>query len=433
MGRLLLIALRNLGQHKRRTLMLGGAIAGVTALLVLVLALSHGANEVMLRTATTVMTGHVNVGGFFKVTSGQPAPVVKDFREIEALIKKEVPEVDYVVARGRGWGRLVGDEGIIQVGITGIDIGGERGFKDTVRVVAGSLDDLNKPNALLLFEEQAKKLGAGVGDALTISAPTPRGVNNTVDVVLVAIVKDMGLMGNFSAFVNNEAVRSLYQLNDQTTGALQVYLHDIEKTEQVKEKLREVLAGAGHSLMADDPRVFWQKFETVSREGWVGQKLDVTTWKAETSFLAWTSAILTALGGLLVFVLVAIIAVGVMNALWIAIRERTREVGTLRAIGMQRRSVLFMFLAEGFLLGMLSTVAGALLGLGISAVINAAHVPVPLVAQLFLMSDRLHLSTTPGAVIGAVLFITFCTTFVSIFPSFLAARLRPVTAMHHIG
>ena len=34
--------------------------------------------------------------------------------------------------------------------------------------------------------------------------------------------------------------------------------------------------------------------------------------------------------------LLVIIAVGIMNTLWIAIRERTREIGTLRAIGMQR-------------------------------------------------------------------------------------------------
>ena len=39
-------------------------------------------------------------------------------------------------------------------------------------------------------------------------------------------------------------------------------------------------------------------------------------------------------------------SIGIMNTMWIAIRERTREIGTLRAIGMQRRAVLWMFLLE---------------------------------------------------------------------------------------
>ena len=76
MTQLLLIALRNLGSHKRRTLLLGGAIAGVTALLVVLMGLSNGIQTTTVETATTLMTGHVNVAGFYKVTAGQSAPVV---------------------------------------------------------------------------------------------------------------------------------------------------------------------------------------------------------------------------------------------------------------------------------------------------------------------------------------------------------------------
>ena len=50
------------------------------------------------------------------------------------------------------------------------------------RSTSGNLDDLAQPNTILLFEEQAKKLDVKVGDAITISAPTTRGTNNTIDV-----------------------------------------------------------------------------------------------------------------------------------------------------------------------------------------------------------------------------------------------------------
>ena len=118
----LTIAFRNLVQHRRRTVFLGAAIAAVTALLVLLTGLSTGMRETMLDTATTLSTGHVNVGGFFKVTAGQAAPVVTDYQKVLEVAKKAVPEMDFAVHRGRGWAKVVSDTGSMQLGITGIDI-----------------------------------------------------------------------------------------------------------------------------------------------------------------------------------------------------------------------------------------------------------------------------------------------------------------------
>ena len=92
--------------------------------------------------------------------------------------------------------------------------------------------------------------------------------------------------------------------------------------------------------MDPDPRAFWMKFEKVNREDWTGQKLDVTTWEDEMSFIPWTITAITWLSCMLIVILLVVIVVGIMNTMWIAIRERTREIGTLRAIGMQRGTVL---------------------------------------------------------------------------------------------
>ena len=74
MGTVILIGLRNLRQGGRRTVLLGLALALVTLLLVLLDALAAGLETSMLRSATTLSSGHVNVGGFFKVSSGQASP-----------------------------------------------------------------------------------------------------------------------------------------------------------------------------------------------------------------------------------------------------------------------------------------------------------------------------------------------------------------------
>lgn len=70
----LLIAFRSLVQHGRRTALLGTAIAAVTALFVLLNGLSTGVRETMIDTATTLSTGHVNVGGFSRLRSVRPRP-----------------------------------------------------------------------------------------------------------------------------------------------------------------------------------------------------------------------------------------------------------------------------------------------------------------------------------------------------------------------
>jgi ABC-type antimicrobial peptide transport system permease subunit len=128
-----------------------------------------------------------------------------------------------------------------------------------------------------------------------------------------------------------------------------------------------------------------------------------------------------------------VVSVGLMNTLWIAIRERTREIGTLRAIGMQRRRVMVMFLLEALVLSISGVVAGTALALLTQVGLNAAHLHVPLAAQFMLMRDTLTFTADPEAILRGVGIIVAATMLVSLFPSFRAARLQPVTAMHHIG
>jgi putative ABC transport system permease protein len=433
MRQLFLIAFRNLVTHRRRTLMLGGAIAGVTMLLVVLLGLLNGIRSTILESATTLMTGQVNVAGFFKVTAGQSAPVVTHYKKVLEVVQAHVPELDYVAERGRGWAKVVSDTGSLQVGVNGIDIANEPGFRRVVQLQQGSLDALTEPGTILIFQEQATRLGVRVGDVITLSAYTLRGAANTVDVKVGAIARNIGLLSAFNTYVSAPTLRALYALNEDSTGGLLLYLKDIRDVPKVEARLRQVLPAAGFQLMDKDPRAFFQKFEVVNREGWTGQKLDVTNWEDEIAFVQWTLTAITWLSFVLIGILLTIIAVGIMNTLWIAIRERTREIGTLRAIGMQRTRVLAMFLVEAFSLSLASATFGALLGLLVCALVNAAHLNAPLTVQLFLMREEVHFAVLPSALLGSVMLITGCTTAISLIPSFLAARLQPVTAMHQVG
>jgi putative ABC transport system permease protein len=431
----LTIAFRSLVQHRRRSFFLGLAIAAVTSLLVLLNGLSTGVNETMMDTATTLSTGHLNVGGFYKVTAGQAAPVVTDYKKVLAVAQKTVPEMAFAVHRGRGWAKVIADTGSMQLGVTGIDVRSEPKFASVLNLVSGKLDDLAQPGTILIFDNQAEKLGVKVGDALTISAPTTRGTNNTIDVRVVAIAHSLGLLSTWNCFVPIESLRALYQLNQDSTGVVQIMLErkDLDNIPAIAGRLRQSLEQSGYRVMAADPRAFWMKFQSVSREDWTGQKLDVTTWEDEISFMRWTLTALQGLSTVLIVILIAIIIIGIMNTMWIAIRERTREIGTLRAIGMHRREVLWMFLLESLMLGLLASAVGVVASAAIAAGLNAAHIPVPSGLQFFLMSPVLHLSVHGSLLISSVVTITLVTGLAALYPSIRAARLRPVVAMSHFG
>lgn len=430
------LAGRNLARHARRNLFLGGALGAVTFLLVLLGGLTTAMEQAMMQSAETLLTGHVNVGGFFKVTAGSAAPLVSDYPKALETLKAQVPDIDFYTSRVRAWAKAVSETSSMDLVLGGIDVDKEPALPKVLHLVEGSLDELRKPGTLLLFEAQAKRLKVKVGDAVTISAPTARGVNNTADVRVAAIARDVGLLSSFSALMEASSVRALYGLNTNTTGAIHVYLKDSspEHLKAVAARLRTAYAETGWRVMEPEAQPYWMKLmQTVPAEDWTGQKLDITTADDEMGQFKQFITALRVVTGLLVFILMIVVVIGILTTLTIAVRERTKEIGTLRAIGMQRTKVLWLFVLETGLLGLLGTAGGAL-GAGVlAALVNRASIELPAAVQVFLAMDHLRIALVPGAILGNILFLSLVTVFASIFPARRAARLRPVTAMHHIG
>jgi len=234
-------------------------------------------------------------------------------------------------------------------------------------------------------------------------------------------------------FVPKETVRKLYDLKENVSGAVMIYLDDIEQSEATMEHLRKVFQAEGYEVMDHDPRPFFFKFEQVLGEDWTGQQLDLTTWEDEVSFLTWILTAVDTVSFILIAVLTVIIIIGIMNTMWISVRERTAEVGTMRAIGMRKSQVLMLFMFEALLLGFVSTCIGAGLGAVLALVIDAAQIEVPVEAMsVILMSDTLNLSVKLSQVVTAVVSFTVITALSAAWPSFRAAQMQPVTAIHHI-
>jgi ABC-type antimicrobial peptide transport system permease subunit len=197
-------------------------------------------------------------------------------------------------------------------------------------------------------------------------------------------------------------------------------------------RLRTLLEAKGYRLMEHQAAAYFMKFESTNGEDWTGQKLDLTIWKDEVSFLTWVLTGFQTLTAFLVLVLVAIVAVGIMNTMGNAVRERTGELGTLRAIGMRRSRVMLLIVLEAALLGLGAGIVGA--GVGALVALGVASLHVELGAEALrsiLFSDELRLTLTTGLVVQGVIVVVALTVLASLLPARRAARLPPITAMQH--
>lgn len=446
------IAFRNIVKNRTRSLILGISISVTTIILTLLMAMTSGIEDTMLRSSTTLLTGHVNIAGFHKISSSSASPVITNFKKLNQIAHENVKNTDVIIDRIKGWGKIISDTSSVQSPMWGIDINSEKGIKNVLELASkeeyidgyvkgketsdteGNIEDLVNTGTIILFATHAKKLKVRVGDTVTASMPTYRNTSNTKDLRVIAVLKDIGFLSQFSIFMNKKDLRDIYQLNDDTTGQIMIYLKNINEVPRVENDLRKIISENGFRLMEKEAKPFWSKFERVAAETWTGLKIDITTWEDEISFMKWVIKTFAALSVALVLVLLFIIVLGITNAIWMSIKERTNEIGTLRSIGMQRRNIILMFILEGAILSIISTVVGLILGVLFCYILNWVQIPVSSMAfRAMILSDHMIFLVKLPNIISSFFIITVFTTSGAIIPAYKASKMKPITAINYIN
>jgi len=109
----------------------------------------------------------------------------------------------------------------------------------------------------------------------------------------------------------------------------------------------------------------------------------------------------------------------VMNIMLVAVRERTREIGMRKALGATSADIQRQFFLEGFVLTLLSGVAGFAVALGLCALVNLAPMPARF--------DGMILTWQSAA--AAVCALVLVGVVTSTYPARRAAHLPPVEAL----
>ena len=117
-------------------------------------------------------------------------------------------------------------------------------------------------------------------------------------------------------------------------------------------------------------------------------------------------------------------AIGVMNTITMSIYERTREIGMMKAVGGKRRHILFIFLSESAVIGVIGGIIGIMFG--ISMAYGLSYLVTMLGSAVTLPIIVSPQTVLTGFTIGLVLAVA-----AGFYPSWKASNMRPVEALRY--
>jgi len=177
---------------------------------------------------------------------------------------------------------------------------------------------------------------------------------------------------------------------------------------------------------------FQEQYKRIAKQKFKGVAVDVRSMYESASAILNLEAALNIITLAAVMVLFFIILIGVVNTLRMTIRERTREIGTVRAIGMQKADVRNSFLMETGFLSLFAALAGTAAAFLVMAGLSALKIPTednPL--SMLLVNGHLHFVPAAASIIGHILLIMAITVGTAWFPARRAANLMAAAALRH--
>jgi putative ABC transport system permease protein len=357
-----------------------------------------------LEQAAARSTGHLIVGLPEQFSKDEDTPLQYGLDD-HATLKAELltdPDVRQVLPRVAFSGLISnGDKSTVMLA-AGVEPDSEFAVKGPfLNVISGEVLASGAVGAeVMLGEGLAKSLKAQPGASLTLLASTTDGALNALDVTVKGVFST-GVPDIDKRLVYTDINTAQKLLNTQRVSTLGVFLKSMEAT-----------AGAQGRIAAAHP------------------KLEVQTWLAQAFFYKAVRDLYNRIFGALGLIIAVIVVFVVGNAMAMAIIERTREIGTLRALGTLPRQLLGSLALEGMVLGGFGAVVGALLSLLVSMVLYVVPVEMPPPPGSS-KGYPLYITTDPAMYACTVLAMVLLTLLASVWIARKTVHLPVVEALAH--
>jgi len=183
--------------------------------------------------------------------------------------------------------------------------------------------------------------------------------------------------------------------------------------------------------MLDDPKQLRETMKAIEVQGKAdGLTLKAIDWQTAAGLIGQFINVIRMVLVISILIIFLIALVIINNALVMATLERVREIGTLRAIGAQRRFILTMLVIESLVVGAIFGGLGA--GIGALVVKIVGHVGIPATSDVwffFFSGPRLYPFIGTSNIVAAFAIVLVVSAFSSFYPAWLAMRVTPRQAM----
>jgi len=256
-----------------------------------------------------------------------------------------------------------------------------------------------------LSEGLVDMLHLAVGAQAAVLTSTLTGQANALDIT-VGHSFNTGNAGSNDkfAFVTLELARSLLDAEGRAD-RLTVLLKDDSQTPATRDRLLAKLKAAGFDV-------------------------EIHTWQELSDFYNQVHGMFDMIFGFIFLIVLTVVLMSVANSMGMTVVERTREIGTLRAIGLKRRGVVRLFTTESMLLTLIGCGVGLLITVAVRWGINVAEVsyvppnsvsPVPLLIDL-----------DSGRIIFTFVLMALVGTIAAYLPARRAAKKPIIDALGHV-
>lgn len=160
--------------------------------------------------------------------------------------------------------------------------------------------------------------------------------------------------------------------------------------------------------------------------------VQVLDWKGAAYSYSQTVEGIGFIFNLLIIILAVVVFIIIMNTMIVSVIERTSEIGTMRAIGAEKKFVRQLFYTETLTLTFVSSLIGIILAFIIMAIFNACNITITnSIAKMILGGGLLHFSPTPKIIILTILIALLGSVISNFYPVNSALKITPLKALSH--
>jgi putative ABC transport system permease protein len=427
------LAFRNLSRQKKRSFLLGGAIAFGFFIVTFVDALAGGSLRNLSEQFSFLFGGNIFIQASQK-DDDLVMTVTKDALFIEDVLKESGIRYTSQGKRTLLFGTIIYEGQKAVTNISGCDFEKEKRLKDSISLVQGSWENMQDANALIIGETMAENLGIEVGETVLFEMQTAKDYATVGEFKIAAINRDSSLLGSIMVYSHIAYLNELYELDEDAFFFYTIMAEDHENQDALANQLETIIkkykpvTSRLEAVKKNPLNIVRGINEQLKEASWEGDMYSVITFDDQVPNIKQILSIVQYVSLGILVALFLVIMIGISNTYKMVIFERIKEIGTMRALGVKQKEAGRIFMWEAVLLSLFGSLVGfivAILGMKVLSLFTFTSEEL----SLFLHNGHWTYVLNAGSISIKLIVVVLLTMLAVRGSAKQAAKLNPAEAL----